>query len=489
MDTSNNDKLPEGQNQAGAQPIFESVPVDEASAQKSEEAPESMGEEYPEVPLEETAPAYEENRMRYFFVGLGVLFFIIIFVVLIFFLRRFTGKNDKKITLVYWGLWEEAQTMSPLFEKYKRRNPAVTIEYTKMDPASYREKLIERSKNGKGPDIFRFHNTWLPMLKEIIAPLPLSIMANATFEKTFYPVIQKDLKIGDFYYGLPLEIDGLVLVYNDDLFKRAGLATPPKTWEDVANYATQLTVKTQEGSIITSGIALGTATNIEHFSDIFGWMFVQNGGSLARLTAPEARDALEAYRKFAESPRNVWDSDMPNSVTAFIQGKVAMIIVPSWELSFIKLTNPDLQIKVAELPIIPGGSKVSLANYWVEGVSKLSRNQLEGWKFLKFLVEKENLTTFYEEASKTRLFGEPYSRVDMAPLLLQHEYIGPVIQQAPYMKSLTVVSRTFDNGANDEIIKYLEDAISATVNGVSYEEALNTAQKGVEQVFQKYTIE
>ena len=358
-----------------------------------------------------------------------------------------------------------------------------------MDPASYREKLIERSKNGKGPDIFRFHNTWLPMLKEIIAPLPLSIMANATFEKTFYPVIQKDLKIGDFYYGLPLEIDGLVLVYNDDLFKRAGLATPPKTWEDVANYATQLTVKTQEGSIITSGIALGTATNIEHFSDIFGWMFVQNGGSLARLTAPEARDALEAYRKFAESPRNVWDSDMPNSVTAFIQGKVAMIIVPSWELSFIKLTNPDLQIKVAELPIIPGGSKVSLANYWVEGVSKLSRNQLEGWKFLKFLVEKENLTTFYEEASKTRLFGEPYSRVDMAPLLLQHEYIGPVIQQAPYMKSLTVVSRTFDNGANDEIIKYLEDAISATVNGVSYEEALNTAQKGVEQVFQKYTIE
>jgi multiple sugar transport system substrate-binding protein len=48
------------------------------------------------------------------------------------------------------------------------------------------------------------------------------------------------------------------------------------------------------------------------------------------------------------------------------------------------------------------------------------------------------------------------------------------------------VSRTFDNGLNDEIIKYLENAINSTINGVSYEEAFNTARKGIDQVIGKF---
>jgi len=33
----------------------------------------------------------------------------------------------------------------------------------------------------------------------------------------------------------------------------------------------------REKQIVTGGIALGTAENIEHFSDILGLMFLQNG--------------------------------------------------------------------------------------------------------------------------------------------------------------------------------------------------------------------
>jgi len=104
-------------------------------------------------------------------------------------------------------------------------------------------------------------------------------------------------------------------------------------------------------------------------------------------------------------------------------------------------------------------------------------------------VEKDNLTKLYGEMTKIRPFGEPYSRVDLASLLVQNEYIGPVIQQAKYMKSLPLVSRTFDNSLNDEIIKYLENAVNATINGLSYKEALLTAQKGIEQVYKKYGVE
>ena len=51
------------------------------------------------------------------------------------------------------------------------------------------------------------------------------------------------------------------------------------------------------------------------------------------------------------------------------------------------------------------------------------------------------------------------------------------------------MSRTYDNGLNDEIVKYIENAINSTIQGVSYSEALKTAMSGVSQVFQKYGIE
>lgn len=438
---------------------------------------------------------YEEKR------NYGIIIFaIILFVAVFFLIFKFvykggspspsmpTKKTDTKITLTYWGLWEESAMFDQLIADYKRKHPNITIIYKKIDVKNYRQKLLSRDQSvADRPDIFRFHNTWLPSLRTVASPLPQTVLTNTDYQKMFYPVMQEDLKIGDLYYGIPLTIDGLILIYNDRLFKAAGIERAPITWEDIIDYSTKLTVKDQSGTIFTSGIALGTATNIEHFSDILGWMILQNGGSLKDLTSPEAVGALEQYRSFAELPTNLWDETMPNSLAAFAQEKVAMIFAPSWQIHVLKQINPDLAIKTAPLPIVPGGKPLSLANYWVEGVSRYSPYQTEAWQFLKYLSEKESLTKMYEDV-KTRNFGEPYSRVDLAATLVQNEYVGPVIVQAPYMKSMPVIARTFDNGLNDEIITYLTDAVNATLNGVSYQSAFQTADRGVKQVFQKYEI-
>lgn len=439
------------------------------------------------LPSDSPPLVYQENKNKYFIIAGVAVVFVILFIILIRFI--FGGKAvGKNITLTYWGLWEDKEVFTPLIDAYQKSNPNVKIDYQKMDPQDYRDKLLARSKNGQGPDIFRFHNTWLPEIQELAAPLPSTIMSNSEFEKTFYKIHQKDLKVDTYYYGLPLEIDGLVLIYNDNLLKQAGIQTAPATWDDITNTVSKLTVKNKSGQLITSGIALGTTSNVEHFSDIFGLMLMQNGGNIQKLDAPEAAGALEIYRKFSEAPQGFWDDTMPDSTTAFIQEKVAMIIAPTWTIVNIKAANPDISIKVVPVPSVPGATPVSIANYWVEGVSRYSKNQLEAWKFLKFLVQKDNLTKLYEIESRLRPFGEPYSRVDLAPLLIQNDYTGAVIKQADNYVSIPVIKRTYDNGLNDEIIQYIENAINATIQGVSYEEALKTASEGVNQVFTKYKI-
>lgn len=474
------------------QPVFETVSEEGPSV---EEAPQDLTTPNIESPPDNLPPpVYQESNSQHIFIVGGAILFLVLLIIII--KAIFFGKsNGKPINLIYWGLWEDKEIMEPLIDAYQQKNPNIKITYQKMQPQSYREKLVSRSKNqGNGeaaiekPDIFRFHNTWLPEIKDIVAPLPATVMNSDEFDKTFYPIHKKDLKVGSYYYGLPLEVDGLVLVYNQGLFKKAGISTVPATWDDITEIVPKLTVKDQSGNLITSGIALGTAGNVDHFSDIFGLLLLQNGGSLNKLNQEEAGGALEIYRKFSETPQEYWTEEMPNSTTAFIQEKVAMIIVPSWEILSIKLANPDIDIKVVPVPVVPGTASLSIASYWVEGVSRFSNHQLEAWRFLRFLTEKENLTKLYEIQSKVRPFGEPYSRIDLAPLLAQNPYNSAVIKQANSFYSLPLISRTFDNGLNDEIIKYMENAINSTILGVSYKEALETAKKGIDQVFTKYNI-
>lgn len=451
----------------------------------------------PEYPTD--VPVYEESTNKLpIIIGIVVFFFAVLGGVYWFFFRNasdavVTESPKGEVNLTYWGLWDDAAVMQPLFDDYKKANPNVTITYEKMTPDTYRERLIARSGTGNGPDIFRYHNTWLPQIQEVVAPMPSDIMSNQEFEQTFYPIVAKDLKIGDAYYGIPLMIDGTVLIYNDALLKQAGLSSPPAVWvgdnNDVITAVNALTVREPDGQLITTGMAIGTASNVPHFGEIYGILLLLNGGDFDDLSTTEASEALGLYRRFAED--EYWSEDMSNAITAFAEGKVAMVLAPSWQILNIKAQSPTLQIKVAPVPRGLDDSAVSISSYWVEGVNRQNPNQAEAWKFLKYLSQREQLTKLYEIQSQTRIFGNPYPRQDMAELLSNDQYLGPVIRQAQedIYVSLPVADLTHDEGLNDEILLYLENAISSTSEGVDYSAALGTAQSGIQQVLDRYEIQ
>lgn len=469
--------------------VFETQTIEEVPAGVEAPVPEEIVEAEKAAGNEPAPLMFEENRMKYFIIGGGILFFVVVLFIILKFI--FTPAPARNVKLTYWGLWEEKEIFQPLIDEYQSKNKNVKIDYIKMSAQdSYREKLIARSNNGQGPDIFRFHNTWKYELKDVLAPLPSNVMATAEFEKTFYKVHQTDLKIGANYYGLPLYIDGLVLIYNDTKLKDIGITQAPSTWEDIATIAKKMNVTpTSSGNLLSGAIAIGTSSNVEHFAEILSLMLVQNGADLRNLDAPEAAQALEIYRKFAEGKSKSWDDSLPNSVNAFAQGKVAMILAPSWEVLVINKMNPDIKIKVVSVPTVPGLPPISIANYWVEGVNKHSKEQFEAWKFLKFLTTADSLSKLYENERKVKLFGEPFSRVDMASKLAQNEYIAPVIKQAPVYVSLPVVARTFDNGLNDAVVQYFANAVNAAAQGTAYDEAMKTAKQGIDQVLKQYGVE
>lgn len=399
-----------------------------------------------------------------------------------------TSKKDENITLKYWGLWEPQGVISQVIEDYKKVKPSVTIQYEKRSHQQYRESLVTQAESGKGPDIFRFHNTWTPMLETILSPVPSNIMSATEFKNNYYPTVIADLRNTEKkFIGIPLEIDGLALYWNEDIFNAAGLTRPPATWQELSQMATQLTVKDASGDISTAGIALGTAGNVDHFSDILGMMILQNGGDPKSPTDKATADALEYFVSFTKGQNKVWDETMPTSTIAFVGGNLAMYFGPSWRALEIKNSNPLLKFNVAPVPQLEGG-RVSWASYWAEGVSAKSANQKEAWEFVKFLSEDENLIKLYSEAAKTpgRFFGEPYPKVSMASKLSSEPVVGAYISDAPYMRSFPMASRTFDSGLNDQIVKAYEDAINSVLNGENTEKALETTAKNITAAFGKF---
>jgi len=145
------DKVNPPQNQSGT--VFESVPAD--NLQPEEVAPdvaEPTGEDVSQgqdLPSDSSPLVFEENKSKYFIIAGGAIFFLLI---LIFFLKLIFGAKapPKDITLTYWGLWEDKEVFAPLITDYQRKNPGIKIDYQKMTPQDYRDKLLLEKRRYNG---------------------------------------------------------------------------------------------------------------------------------------------------------------------------------------------------------------------------------------------------------------------------------------------------------------------------------------------------
>jgi multiple sugar transport system substrate-binding protein len=76
----------------------------------------------------------------------------------------------------------------------------------------------------------------------------------------------------------------------------------------------------------------------------------------------------------------------------------------------------------------------------------------------------------------------------MASLLANDPYAGPYIAQAKDARSFPLASRTFDNGINDRMMKYVENAVNAINGGSSPGQELDTVASGFSQVLSSYGL-
>lgn len=422
-------------------------------------------------------------------VAAGVYFFII---------PRFFPSGTGEADLTYWGLWEDPAVMNEIIADFNREYPDITVKYEKQDIkglGDYVERLTTQIQNGKGPDIFRYHNSWPIELRGYLLPFPKDVVSSLELETAYYNVVKKDLLMDGAYVGVPLQMDTLALFINNDLFKAADIVGPPKTWNDLTDMAATLTVPDETGAIKTAGVALGTYDNIDHASDIISLLFVQNRADLYNLGGDTRQNAIDAlgiyYTYFATGDENgrgkSWDSSLENSKVAFASGNLAMFFGYSWDIFEIKARNPELDFSVVPVPQLPPDRTETIASYWVEGVSSKTKHPKEAFEFIKFLGKKSTLEKLYALESKTRLFGELYPRRDMQDKITEDPLLAPFVKQADTAVSTPFSSDTYDDAMNAALNTYLGNAVRSILNNnTSAESAIDTLATGEQEVLSRY---
>jgi len=465
------------------------APQDTSFHQIPEESPVSATSTYKE-PVVETSGGFGIPPFLKFLIG-GLILIVIIFLVWTVgsFLFKGTSSTSGKVNLTYWGLWEDSNVYQAVINDFEKQHPDITVTYIKQDPKQYVDRLLTRLKEGSGPDIFRFHNSWTLPLQNILSPLSSNVIDPRTLSDLYPPVVKQDLVRNGAIYGLPLEMDTLALFVNKDIFTHAG-ASVPTNWDNFITVAKALTVKDPAGHIKTAGAALGTYDNIAHAPDILSVLFLQNNANLQKLNSSQnATDALTFYTSFANQTNqaNVWDSTLDNSRLLFAKGNLAMYFGYSYDIFTLSALNPNLQYEIHPVPHLQG-QNTTTASYYVEGIANTSKHQKEAALFLAFLAQKDTQQRLYTEEAKTRTFGELYARKDLASSLVGSPFLVPFISQYNDANSSLFVSETNFDAYNGTLNQYLANAINSSLSNTSVDSALNTLAQGVMQVTSRYAV-
>lgn len=356
---------------------------------------------------------------------------------------KVTEEAMKPITLNYWRVWDDSDAFSEIISAYSALHPYVTINYRKLRYEEYERELLNALAEDRAPDIISLHNTWIQKYESKLAPMPEKTSMAYPVEKgtikkeivyelktenglslkdvrnNFIDTVYDDVVMGDKIYGLPLSVDTLALYYNKDLFNNAGIVNPPEFWnKDFQENVKKLTKIDKDGNILQSGIALGGGANIDRSTDVLSILMMQNGatmmngGKVLFNSVPAAYasqkfnpglEALRFYTDFANPTKEVycWNSQLENSIDMFVNGKLAMMPGYAFHLPTVKAKGAKLNFAVVPLPQIEGSSAdINYANYWIEAVSKKSKNIETAWNFLQFAAKAENAKSYLNKTKK-----------------------------------------------------------------------------------------
>ncbi|MEV5881461.1 extracellular solute-binding protein [Streptomyces sp. NPDC052020] len=245
------------------------------------------------------------------------------------------SESGGPVTITWWdtsNATNEAPTYRALVEEFEAAHKDIKVKYVNV-PFDQAQNKFDTAAGSKGaPDVLRSEVGWTPAFakKGFFAPLD-GTEALAEQDK-FQPSLIEQAKYEGKTYGVPLVTDTLALVYNKELFEKAGVEVP-KTWDDLKKAAAAIKDKT--------GVDGYWGSTQGYYAQPFlygeGTDTVDAEAKKITVRSPEAEKAYGTWLSLFDG-KGLHKADTTADAyahiqDAFVSGKVAAIIQGPWEIT------------------------------------------------------------------------------------------------------------------------------------------------------------
>ena len=377
-----------------------------------------------------------------------------------------------------------------MVQRFEKENAGIKV--TAVYAGNYTDtmtKAMTAMKGGQPPQLCVLLSTDVFTLMDENAIVPMDdLVADKSWFKSFYPAFMANGQIGGKTWSIPFQRSTIVLYWNKDAFKEAGLdpEKPPATWDEMAKMGAKLVKKDAAGNVTRWGIEIPStgyaywmlqALAIEN-----GQKMMNEAGTEVYLTAPKTVEALDYWvglsRKDAVMPKG--SIDWATLRTDFVEGKTAMMWHTTGNLTAVK-NSAKFNFGVAMLPARERrGSPTGGGNFYIFK-SASPEQQKAAVRFIQWMTAPERAA---EWSIKTGYVAVSPSAYKTAAMEAYAKSFPPALVARDQLADAVPELSVHENG---RIYKFVGDAVQAAVTGTQKpQEALAAAQQQADRVLRAY---
>jgi sn-glycerol 3-phosphate transport system substrate-binding protein len=377
--------------------------------------------------------------------------------------------------------------------EFDKENPGISVK--PIYAGTYQETIVKAltaHKSGTPPVTSVLLSTDMFSLIDEEAIVPFDDFAKGDAEqkwiKSFFPAFMENSQTGGKTWGIPFQRSTIVLYWNKEAFKEAGLdpEKPPATWAEELAFAEKLTNRDGSGNTTQWGMQI-PSTGFPYW--LFQALTTQNDvvlmnqeGDRTFYDKPAVIEALTRWVDLGRKHKVMAPGAIEWGTTPkdFFERKTAMMWTTTGNLTNVR-TNAKFPFGVAMLPAGKRrGSPTGGGNFYI--FKKAARAQQEAAvKFAQWMTSPERAAQWGIDT------GYVAVRPDAWDTPAMKKYVEGFPAAAVARDQLPHAVAELSTHDNQRVTKALNDGLQAALTGSkSPEQAMKDAQAEAERLLKPY---